>query len=394
MYLTRQEEDVLSGRFGDVVSRAMSVIVKVGEALGADRLVEVDTAHVAGVSYFTIGDPGLEYLEDLARNHARFSVFTTVNPIGMDVINELGVDEEFSRKQWRIISALRAMGASLWLTCTPYEILRIRPRTRHAWAESNAVAYINAVNDAWTEKLPGPFVIMAAITGRVPRYGLYTLEGRVPTHEVRVDFDVKDPLIAGLVGREVAKAVGEGKPYVVMGIQGMAVIKQLLASYATYSPHAYMVIHGITPNHNTYRDLMDKHEVLTIEKRDVEVRTDYSGSVDAVYLGCPHYGLEEVLSIVDFVRRRGWGRARIPIYVGTSLFVINQLGSELVNKLRESNIFLITSTCPVVSPFMRGKGIGRVATESVKQMYYLPKMVNIDYVPCTGIECLEMAFGG
>ncbi|WP_252901205.1 aconitase X [Vulcanisaeta sp. JCM 14467] len=48
-------------------------------------------------------------------------------------------------------------------------------------AESNAVAYINAVYDAWTEKLPGPFVVLSALVGRVPRYGLYTLSGRAPT---------------------------------------------------------------------------------------------------------------------------------------------------------------------------------------------------------------------
>lgn len=394
MHLTRYEEDMLNGRFGYAISTAMNAVVKVGEALGAEELIEIDTAHVAGVSYFTIGDPGLEYLEDLAKNGAKFKVFTTVNPIGMDVLGDLGVGEEFSNKQLRIINALRTMGASLWLTCTPYEFLRIRPRTYHAWAESNAVAYANAVHDAWTEKLPGPFVIMTAIVGKVPKYGLYTLEGRVPSVEIKVNFEVNDPLMAGLVGRKIAELAGANKPYVVMKISGNTAIKQLLASYATYSPHAYMVIGGLTPNHERYRELMDRHDMLSIEKGDIEVKAHVGGNVDAVYLGCPHYGIEEVMSIIDFVRRRNWERAKVPIYVGTSLFVIKQLGNDIVNRLKESNVFLITSTCPVVSPFMRNKGITKVATESIKQTYYLPKMVGVDYILCTGIECLELAFNG
>lgn len=62
--------------------------------------------------------------------------------------------------------------------------------------------------------------------------------------------------------------------------------------------------------------------------------------------------------------------------------------------LRDSNIHLVLTTCPVVSPFLRSVGVNTVATESVKQMYYLPKMVGINYISCNGIECLDLAFDG
>ena len=397
MYLTKYEEAMLRGDYGDVIARAMQVIVKVGDVLRADRLIEIETAHIAGVSYLTIGDPGLEYLEDLARGNARFRVFTTVNPVGIDISNDWGVDREFIDKQWRIINALRSMGASLWLTCTPYEYLRIRPRTYHAWAESNAVAYINAVHDAWTEKLPGPFVVLSALVGRVPRYGLYTLSGRTPTHVVRLveDKPVSDPLIAGLLGRKIAELVGDGKPYLVARLSGNAVIKQLLASYATYSPHAFMVIDGVTPNHEDYLKMADKPEVIDISMNDVIRNAEVKAvDFDAVFLGCPHYGIDEVMSVINYVRSRGFRRARKPIYIATTPFVINTLGQDVINRLRESNIHLVLTTCPVVSPFLRGMGVNTVATESIKQTYYLPKMVGIKYVSCNGIECLDMAFNG
>ena len=46
MYLTREQERMLNGEFGWVVAKAMSIIVKTGEALGATKLVEVVHAHV------------------------------------------------------------------------------------------------------------------------------------------------------------------------------------------------------------------------------------------------------------------------------------------------------------------------------------------------------------
>ncbi|GAB6147969.1 hypothetical protein JCM10135_05100 [Stetteria hydrogenophila] len=66
MYLTRVEEAMLRGDYGEGVARAMRVIVKVGEALGAERLVEISHAHVSGISYHNLGDPGAELLEELA----------------------------------------------------------------------------------------------------------------------------------------------------------------------------------------------------------------------------------------------------------------------------------------------------------------------------------------
>ncbi|MCG2880794.1 MAG: aconitase X catalytic domain-containing protein [Vulcanisaeta sp.] len=395
VYLSKYEERILRGDYGDAVARAMQVIVKVGEVLGADRLIEIETAHVAGVSYLTIGDPGLEYLEDLARSGVKFRVFTTVNPVGIDIVNAWNMDEEFVKKQWSVINALRSMGASLWLTCTPYEYLRLRPRTYHAWAESNAVAYVNAVHDAWTEKLPGPFVVLAALVGRVPRYGLYTIEGRVPTHVVRIRSDgaISNPLIAGLIGKRIAEVVSDGKPYLIIKVGSRAVIKQLLASYATYSPHAYAIIDGLTPNHRNYLDMADKPEKIELDASElIKDPIVKDGDFDAVFLGCPHYGLEEITAVINYVSSKGWRRARKPIYIATTTFVLRQLDPEIVTKLRSANVHLVLTTCPVVSPFLKSIGVSKVAVESVKQMYYLPKMVGIDYVSCHGIECLDAVF--
>ena len=43
MYLTKQEEAMLRGEYGDLISRFMEILVKVGELNNAQRTVEVSS---------------------------------------------------------------------------------------------------------------------------------------------------------------------------------------------------------------------------------------------------------------------------------------------------------------------------------------------------------------
>lgn len=42
MYLTKEEEKILNGEQGEVAQKAMTFLVKYGEAAGAERLVDID----------------------------------------------------------------------------------------------------------------------------------------------------------------------------------------------------------------------------------------------------------------------------------------------------------------------------------------------------------------
>ncbi len=98
------------------------------------------------------------------------------------------------------------------------------------------------------------------------------------------------------------------------------------------------------------------------------------------------------MSVVNYVRNKGAKKAKKPVYIATTSFVISTLSQGIIKMLEDSNIHLVLTTCPVVSPFLKSVGANTVATESVKQMYYLPKMVGINYISCNGIECLDIAF--
>ncbi|MCD6480580.1 DUF521 domain-containing protein, partial [Candidatus Bathyarchaeota archaeon] len=85
MYLTRLEEEMLEGEMGEAVARAMSLLVALGEVFEAERLIEVESAHISGVSYKNLGEAGLEYLEEQAEIGARVRIRATLNPAGMDL---------------------------------------------------------------------------------------------------------------------------------------------------------------------------------------------------------------------------------------------------------------------------------------------------------------------
>src|SRR5213596_2118568 len=167
---------------------SMRLLLTVARLTDADRLVPIASAHVSGASYKMIGDPGLEFLEDFARD-ARVTVPTSLNPLGTDLAQwrELGIPAEFADKQERIARAYGSMGVRPSFTCTPY-LVGARPGFGEhvAWAESNAVCFANSVLGARTNREGGPSALAAAIVGATPEYGLHTDEGRKPTTVVRV----------------------------------------------------------------------------------------------------------------------------------------------------------------------------------------------------------------
>ena len=192
----------------------MRLLIALGDLAGAERLVRVTSAHVSGASYKLIGDPGLEFLEDFARD-AKVAVPTTVNPLGTDLRQwrDLGVPEAFAAKQARIARAYEAMGANPVYSCTPY-LLGVRPKLGEhvAWSESNAVAFANSVLGARTNREGGPSALAAAIVGATPDYGLHEDEGRRPT----LVFDVRTKIEGigfSLLGLLAGKATGDGVPY-------------------------------------------------------------------------------------------------------------------------------------------------------------------------------------
>ena len=78
MHLSNQDEKALDGEFGSSFSTAYKILLAIGEATEAEKLVRIKWAHISGVNYNTIGDAGLKFLTEFSKdarvsgtNHAK-----------------------------------------------------------------------------------------------------------------------------------------------------------------------------------------------------------------------------------------------------------------------------------------------------------------------------------
>ncbi|MFN3803627.1 MAG: aconitase X [Pyrobaculum sp.] len=364
------------------------VIFKIADAVSEGEVVPIETAHVSGVSFLTIGRHGVEFLEHLASLGLRVSVFTTSNPSAVDIGKLLDVDKTALEGQGRIDRALRTLGVNTFYLCTPYEFVLTRARTFHAWAESSAVTYINTFRDAWSDKNPGPLALLGAIAGFVPRTALYTLEGRRPTALVKVETGPVDSLEAGVVGTLIGERLGTGVPYVKeLSFIDEGSRREFVAALSTYSSIAFAVVENITPNWKEYGRLLEVGDKISISRGDIEAFLKDSGEPEVVYLGCPLADLDTVLWIINEVRKRG--PARRPIYVSTSPNVYKAVG-KLADKLAELNVKIFAGSCLVVSPHTRRFKV--LATDSLKALYYIPRLHGVKTIPCRRERCIELAY--
>ncbi|MFB6491400.1 MAG: aconitase X [Thermoproteus sp. AZ2] len=366
---------------------AVEAVRKIADAVSEGEVVEVETAHVSGVSYLTLGEYGVRFIEQLAEWGAKVSVFTTSNPAGIDLTSILGVSPEFAAGQRRVISSFIKMGISPISTCAPYEFIKTRPRTMHAWAESNAITYINTFRDAWSDKNPGPLALLAAVAGFAPRTEMYRLEGRRPTALVKARLEL-DALRAGLLGAYIGESLGSGIPYVI----GPAFVseearREFAAALSTFSSIIFAVIEGATPNWELYNRLADVRDKLDVSEADLSRYLSEAGEPDAVYIGCPHLDAEMLLRIIEMVRGRG--PAKKPIYISTSPGVYEAVRA-IAEELRERNIYIFAGSCLVVSPYTRR--FKTIATDSLKSIYYIPRLHGVRAVPCETLKCIDYAY--
>src|SRR5713101_3972276 len=369
MRLTRAQRNLLE-EGTESQRKAMQILLAVGCLAEAPRLVPITSAHVSGVSYKMIGDPGLEFLEDFARD-ARVSVPTTVNPLGTDLgqWEALGVPPTFAEKQGRIASAYEAMGVHRSFTCTPY-LIGVRPTLGEhvAWAESSAVCFANSVLGARTNREGGPAALAAAVVGATPDYGLHRDEGREPTVIVKVGVEPRG-IDFSLIGLVAGQRVGDGLPFF-RGFRGSEDdLKWLGAALASSGSCAMFHLEEVTPEARSAR--LKGLPSITITRRDlVEAKRSFSDGTDPdlIALGSPQLSAEELRAIARRLERRV---PRIPVWVFTSRLV-KESNPEAVVEIEGHGGRVLADTCLEVT--LLEHRFKTVATPSGKGAYYLPSL--------------------
>ena len=396
MRLTAEEEAMLAGAQGQAVRKAMEIVVALGKIYEAEELAPVASVQVAGVSYGNLGQAGLEFVQEWAEQGARVRVPSTLNPAGMDLKawRELGIPEEYARRQTEVIEAYRAMGIAPSCSCTPYLVGNEPGLGEHiAWSESSAVSYANSVLGARTNREGGPSALAAAITGRTAKYGLHLEENRQAHHLIEVESAVESVADFGALGYMVGKRVGDGVPYFRMNSHlrpGLEGLKALGAAMAASGAVALYHIGGVTPEASMGKMLADDALTIIIHQLDegYEALDGTAQEIDLVWIGCPHASLMEIEEVAALLSER---RIETQLWVTTAReTLIAARASGVVDKIESCGGKIVADACLIGAP-VREMGFRSVATNSGKGAFYALSHLGLQvrFGPLT--RCVEAA---
>ena len=367
---------MLAGDRGAAKQMAMRLLVDLGTAAGAPRLVPVAAAHVSGVSPLTGGHGLTTFLERLG-DDAQVAVETTLNSAGCDsrCWREMGATADYVERQQRILDAYAALGVRLTLSCTPYEAVQAPlPSGIGAWAESNAVCYANSYTGLRTNRDSGLSALAAAICGCTPDYGLLRDENRAANLLVEVECDLAEPVDFSVLGDWVGKQLPPGLAlpwgavphFRGVGEASHEARKALAAAAANYG---CALLYLDEPPAVNYQAAL-RFTAADLEARYTELAP--RGRVDLVVIGCPQASPDEVHATAELVRGRSLPEGRLWVFTASRHW---ESLHEEVAAIEAAGGMVLRDTCPEVVHYDRAS-VNHILTNSLKAEHYLQSGLN------------------
>ena len=398
MRLNDEEKRMLNGQEGEAKKLAMEILTQVGDSMDADSFVEI--ASVQAMAHFgSLHIAGRDWLEKLACLGGKCCVPTTQDPASIPFSHwkEMGYDEEYAKNQYRLAEAIMKLGEMPKWSCTPYYQGSV-PRLGQniAWAESSAVSFANSVLGARTNRTPAGIAICAALTGRMPRYGLYLTENRRAQIKITVEAGELTPLDYNTIGIITGKLAGAKIP-AIYGLPQSATnddLKYLGASAASSGSVALYHADGITPEAILTDVFAGKapEEEMVITRKDIDdaaekMTSTGAGEPQLAVVGCPHYSSEEVIRLARMIegKKVADGKAFWVFTTAETESLMERMGLKAV--LEEAGVRIMAQTCLVISPLVGG--YENLITDSGKFASYLPSEHSIKIRYASAEECVK-----
>ena len=375
MHLDSVQEKMLRGELGEAKQFAMEIVSKVGDAVGADELVPVKSAHVLA-HYSSLRDAGVEVLERFASSGGRFAVPTSVDPASIDLQNwkSFGIPENYARQQLRLCDAYARLGGMRCWTCVQYQVCNL-PKEGDvvAWAESSAVVFSNSVLGSRSNKITAGMDIACAILGLTPKFGMLLDENR----QARITFRLDSRGLTDLDYRSIGYFIGRNTGGLVPSIAGLPSsvtsdqIKHLGAAAAAAGPVTMIHFPGITPGSKTAEDAPGGERVEEIEitrsaLSDIESDLNqFSELPDLVAFGVPHLSVSELGELAKLLDGRKLKKG-IRMYAYTSSQAYDMAERTGISEtIERTGARISQSTDAEISP-LKALGFETVLTNSAK----------------------------
>ena len=408
MHLTDDEKRALNGEFGEPQRIALQVLAKLGEACGAERMVEIVSAHLVASSYQIAGEAGIEVYSQLVAQGATVKVRTTSDPGSIDFARwrEFKTPEGYAARQVRIAELLDQMGVIPTWTCTPYTTFNVPRFGDHlGWSESSAVVFANSAIGARTNRLAAYVDLCAALSGRVPCFGLHLSENR----RGQVLFQIAPDLAADFqdhyfpaLGYLVGQAVGDRVP-VILGLR-QASFDQLkafgAASAASGSVALYHMV-GITPEARSLEEAFGGRppaERTHVGRQQIAAIMEQMGAltegpIDVVGLGCPHASIDQMRRYAGLLEGKRV-HPNVQLWICANV-VVEEMARKMgyVAIIERAGAKLMVGTCHNDCPLEAWK-FRRLITDSGKFAYYTPTTVGTQCVFASTEACVRTAIAG
>lgn len=395
MTLTADERAMLDGQRGRGRQLAMRILVAVGDACSADRMIPVASTHV-GLSLSSLGEAGVLMLESLAAEGLRVAVPTTTNVLSFQR-NDRGTHDAILQR--RALDALLALGASANCSCNPFVQGHV-PRLGQAvaWSESATAPFVNGALGAHTNR-EGATALASALTGLTPRYGMHVQQERLAGPLFRITAALDSAAHFHLLGAAIGRRTGTAVPALI-GMPGTTTRDALFAFSASLAAHSTAAIFhavGITPEAPDLQTLYPNGAPEPILIGESELRAeqarwpDDGQRPDYIILGCPHASLQQLEELAGLVQTRALP-TRVAFLVHTNRDVLQAAtGSGVLEVLRHAGVRVTTDTCAYVSLEAYPPG-ARVLTDSAK-MAFLLSTRGLQPSVLASRDCVRAAFG-
>ncbi len=379
--LTQNEWDILKGTQGATLQRVLETVVRYGEALGAERLAEIEGDGHFVISWATPGlAPSLELLEGLVAAGLKTKHPFTLDPKSpLDFENLcLSPDQEqlitrLYKDQERYDQLMTQLGLrdKDAYTCNPYlpQVGNIPARdTVLAWSESTCAIYANSVLGARTNRNGAIMDLLSNIAGKTPYVGLVTDEGRLASWlvEVKTSSLPNPQLLGAAIGQKVIADV----PFIAgidrfMGSEINAetsdFLQEMGTACATYGAVGLYHVENITPEalDSGKELLVPGHKHYVIDDAELQelmasypvMWDDPAAEPEKCFIGCPHLSLNQLHwwshAIHDALQARDKNQIAVKTIICAALQVLQAFKADKKNyeRLTRSGVHLSVS-CP------------------------------------------------
>ncbi|TXT60570.1 MAG: hypothetical protein BAJALOKI1v1_1250014 [Promethearchaeota archaeon] len=376
MYLTREEEEILNGTKGEMPSKLMKLLVKLGDSFGAEQLVNITSAHTVLNFGLNFVNAAAKVLHEIAEAELQVKVRTTADPIiDMDYSEELSMVYPMFTLHEQMMADLTKIGVH-GFTCTPY-LIDNKPNFGDycAWSESSAVIYLNSVLGARSNREGGLVDIACAILGKTSYHGLLRTENRKGKILFRLSADIDKTNLFNLtsIGLLIGEIAGAKVP-VIEGLETISYdyVKNLGAASASTGAVALIHVIGKTPEAKNYEEAFqnDKPEEIvdiTLDNiKDIREKysTEWNKGPNNISIGCPQLSKQEVLELIEKLKGKRISEG-INFWICTNNEVKNLILNSEYKKILINSGAHLTSLCPLLTALPRP-----LTTNSAKTCFY------------------------